>query len=63
MERHVSDEDILLFLRKNWKSYTSQIHLMQDAIHLLWPGNPPVGSNERVVRLCLEESRHRPAVW
>ena len=39
MERQISDEDILLFLRKNWTSYTSQIRLMQDAVQLLFnPG-------------------------
>ncbi|HEY43408.1 MAG TPA: hypothetical protein G4O11_05430 [Anaerolineae bacterium] len=60
MNRQITDEDIRTFLRKNWVNYPSQISLMQGTIRLLWPGGAPTNGHERVVRLCLEETRLRP---
>lgn len=60
MCRQITDEDIRAFLRKNWVNYPSQISLMQETIRLLWPGGAPTNGHERVVRLCLEETRLRP---
>jgi hypothetical protein len=62
MNRHITDDDIRAFLRKNWVNYPSQISLMQETIRLLWPRGAPTNGHERVVRLCLEEIRVQPDV-
>lgn len=56
MERPVTDEDILTFLRVNRGNYPSQIALMQAAIRLLWPHGAPTAAALRLARLVLSEA-------
>ena len=53
----VSDQDILSFLRTNWRSYPSQISLLQAAVQAFWPEGASPEASERVVRLCLLENQ------
>lgn len=55
MERPITDEDIIKFLRRNKASYASQIELMQAAVQLLWPKGPPTTAGERIARLVMRE--------
>ena len=60
MERPITDEDIVKFLRINKAKYTSQIELMQAAVQLLWPYGPPTAAGQRIARLVmLELNSHR----
>ena len=64
MERALTDEDILSFLRVNKRKYASQIELLQAAAQLLWPHGPPADAGMRIARLALQEanrSSSRPA--
>lgn len=56
MDRPVTDEDILTFLRVNRSKYPSQIALMQAAIRLLWPRGAPTAAAHRLARLVLQEA-------
>lgn len=56
MDRPVTDEDILTFLRVNSSKYPSQIALMQAAIRLLWPRGAPTAAAHRLARLVLQEA-------
>jgi hypothetical protein len=58
MERPLTDEDILTFLRVNKRHYVSQIELLQAAAQLLWPHGPPTDAGMRLARLALQESNH-----
>ena len=58
MERPLTDEDILTFLRVNKRQYTSQIELLQAAAELLWPHGPPTDAGMRLARLALQEANH-----
>lgn len=55
MERPVTDEDIVRFLRFNKAKYVSQIELMQAAVQLLWPLGPPPDAGQRIARLVMQE--------
>ena len=63
MERPVTDEDIVKFLRFNKAKYISQIELMQAAVQLLWPHGPPNDAGQRIAKLVMQElnSYGRPA--
>lgn len=64
MERPLTDDDILTFLRVNKRHYVSQIELLQAAAELLWPHGPPADAGIRLARLALQEANHsrpRPA--
>lgn len=56
MDRPVTDEDILTFLRVNRSKYPSQIALMQAAVRLLWPRGAPTAAAHRLARLVLSEA-------
>jgi len=58
MERPLTDEDILTFLRVNMRKYDSQIELLQAAAQLLWPHGPPTDAGMRLARLALQEANH-----
>ena len=61
MDRPVTDDDILTFLRVNKQRYASQIELLQAAARLLWPSGPPTAAGERLARLALQEAHsHTP---
>ena len=60
MERPITDEDIISFLRLNKAKYTSQIELMQAAVQLLWPYGPPTAAGQRIVRLVMQEINTHP---
>ena len=63
MERPLTDDDILTFLRVNKRHYPSQIELLQAAAELLWPHGPPADAGLRLARLALQDahpSRTRP---
>ena len=62
MQRVITDEDILTFLRKNWSSYPSQVTLIQAAIDVLWPEGTSTNSSERVVRVILQENQDRTMI-
>ena len=55
MERPITDEDIIKFLRVNKANYASQIELMQAAVQLLWPYGPPTAAGHRIARLVMQE--------
>lgn len=55
MERPITDEDIIKFLRLNKANYASQIELMQAAVQLLWPYGPPTAAGQRIARLVMQE--------
>lgn len=55
MEKPITDEDIVSFLRLNKAKYASQIELMQAAVQLLWPYGPPTAAGERIARLVMRE--------
>jgi len=55
MERPVTDEDIVKFLRFNKAKYISQIELMQAAVQLLWPLGPPNDAGHRIAKLVMQE--------
>lgn len=55
MERPITDEDILNFLKMNKAKYPSQIDLMQAAAQLLWPAGPPTAAGQRIARLVLHD--------
>ena len=55
MERPVTDEDIVKFLRFNKAKYFSQIELMQAAVQLLWPLGPPNDAGNRIAKLVMQE--------
>ena len=55
MERPVTDEDIVKFLRFNKAKYISQIELMQAAVQLLWPLGPPNDAGQRIAKLVMQE--------
>ncbi len=63
MERPVTDQDIVKFLRFNKAKYISQIELMQAAVQLLWPLGPPNDAGHRIAKLVMQElnSYHGPA--
>lgn len=56
MDRPITDDDILTFLRVNRDKYPSQIALMQAAIRLLWPHGAPTAAAYRLARLVLHEA-------
>lgn len=58
MERLLTDDDILTFLRVNKRKYPSQIDLLQAAAQLLWPHGPPADAGMRLARLALQEGNH-----
>ena len=58
MQRPISDDDILTFLRVNKSKYPSQIDLIQAAAQLLWPYGPPTDAGRRLARLVLHEAHH-----
>jgi hypothetical protein len=58
MDRPLTDEDILTFLRVNKRKYPSQLDLLQEALQLLWPRGAPPDAGERLARLVLQESNH-----
>jgi len=58
MERPLTDEDILTFLRVNKREYPSQLELLQAAAELLWPHGPPTDAGMRLARLALQEANH-----
>jgi len=58
MERPLTDDDILTFLRVNKRKYPSQIELIQAAAQLLWPHGPPPDAGLRLARLALQEANH-----
>ncbi|MGH2619124.1 MAG: hypothetical protein ACRDHG_00955 [Anaerolineales bacterium] len=58
MERQLTDDDILTFLRVNKRKYPSQIDLLQAAAQLLWPHGPPTDAGMRLARLALQEANH-----
>lgn len=60
MDRPITDEDILTFLRVNQNKYPSQIALMQAAIRLLWPRGAPTAAAHRLARLVLQEANGVP---
>ncbi len=60
MDRPVTDEDILTFLRVNRSKYPSQIALMQAAIRLLWPRGAPTAAAYRLARLVLQDASGGP---
>ncbi|MEE9216698.1 MAG: hypothetical protein V3U32_04610 [Anaerolineales bacterium] len=63
MERPITDEDIIKFLRLNQAKYVSQIELMQAAVQLLWPLGPPTDAGHRIAKLVMQElnsSRQQP---
>ncbi len=60
MERPITDEDIISFLRLNKAKYTSQIELMQAAVQLLWPDGPPTDAGQRIARLLMQELNSPP---
>jgi len=55
MERPITDDDILKFLRVNKSQYASQIELMQAAAQLLWPYGAPTAAGQRIARLVMQE--------
>ncbi|MFQ5942691.1 MAG: hypothetical protein ACE5JF_03965 [Anaerolineales bacterium] len=55
MERPITDEDIIKFLRLNKAKYASQIELMQAAVQLLWPLGPPTAAGQRIAHLVMQE--------
>ncbi|MFV2045634.1 MAG: hypothetical protein ACC700_20680 [Anaerolineales bacterium] len=55
MERPITDEDIIKFLRLNNARYASQIELMQAAVQLLWPLGAPTAAGKRIARLVMHE--------
>jgi hypothetical protein len=55
MDRPITDEDIINFLRLNKAKYASQIELMQAAAQLLWPHGPPTAAGQRIARLVMHE--------
>ena len=60
MERPITDEDIVRFLRLNKAKYISQIELMQAAVQLLWPLGPPTDAGQRIAKLVMQElNSHR----
>lgn len=60
MDRPVTDEDILTFLRVNRSKYPSQIALMQAAVRLLWPHGAPTAAAHRLARLVLQDANRIP---
>lgn len=60
MDRPVTDDDILTFLRVNRSKYRSQIALMQAAVRLLWPHGAPTAAAYRLARLVLQEAGSAP---
>jgi len=60
MERPVTDEDIVRFLRLNKAKYISQIELMQAAVQLLWPLGPPDDAGHRIAKLVMQELNSYP---
>jgi hypothetical protein len=55
MERPITDDDIIKFLRLNQAKYISQIELMQAAVQLLWPLGPPADAGHRIAKLVMQE--------
>ena len=55
MERPITDEDIINFMRLNKAKYASQIELMQAAAQLLWPDGPPTAAGLRIASLVMHE--------
>jgi len=55
MERPITDDDIIKFLRFNNARYASQIELMQAAVQLLWPLGAPTAAGQRIARLVMHE--------
>jgi hypothetical protein len=53
MRRSVTDEDIRSFLARNAHKHSSQISLIQSAIHFLWPDGAPNEAIDRVVLAAL----------
>ena len=60
MERPITDENIIKFLRFNKAKYVSQIELMQAAVQLLWPLSPPADAAQRIARLLNQEFNSPP---
>ena len=60
MERPITDEDIISFLRLNSGKYISQIELMKAAVQLLWPLGPPNDAAQRIARLLNRELNSPP---
>jgi len=55
MEKPITDEDIVSFLRFNKAKYASQIDLMQAAVQLLWPLGAPKSAGQRIAKLVMQE--------
>src|SRR3989304_4612312 len=60
MERPLTDEAILTFLRVNKRHYVSQIELLQAAAQLLWPHGPPTDPGMRLAPLPPPEAPDPP---
>lgn len=60
MERQITDQDIRIFLQHNAGRYSSQVTLIQAAVHGLWPGGATPEGAERVVRIALAHTDRTP---
>lgn len=58
MDRPVTDEVIVEFLRRNQSTYRSPIDAIQSTVEMLWPEGLSEEDAERVIRLCFLRLRH-----
>ena len=55
MEKPITHEDNINFMRLNKAKYATQIELVQAAAQLLWPDGPPTAAGLRIARLVMHE--------